>query len=86
MPTFFVRNESNGKVTEVLIISTFILVQWIGVQISCPRTLTLITSGASCPMRRWRGDNEGFDFYNCEEKGVKDVEYVLKTWEKAHTP
>ena len=47
----------------------------------------LITSGASCPDASMeRVLMKVLDFYNCEEKGVKDVEYVLKTWEEAFTP
>ena len=88
MPTFFVRNEleweSDGSVNHFNIhsgsmdrSSNFL-----------PKDATiLITSGASCPDASMeRVIMKVLDFYNCEEKGVKDVEYVLKTWEKAHTP
>ena len=87
MPTFFIRNEleweCNGSVNHFNIhsgsmnrSSGFL-----------PKDGTiLITSGASCPDASMeRVLMKILDFYNCEENVVKDVEYVLKTWEQTHT-
>ena len=88
MPTYFVRNEleweEDGSLnhfnihTQEMEKSTGFLPE---------RPTILITSGASCPDASMeRVLLKVLDYYNCEESKLKDVEFVLKTWEESNTP
>ena len=87
MPTFFVRNEleweEDGSLNHFNI-HTQSMEKSIGFLPAQPTIL--ITSGASCPDASVeRVLMKVLDYYNCEKQGVRDVEFVLKTWEEANS-
>ena len=88
MPTFFVRNEleweDDGSLNHFNIHSQE-MEKSTGFLPEQPTIL--ITSGASCPDASMeRVLMKVLDYYNCAKQGVRDVEFVLKTWEEANTP
>ena len=88
MPTFFVRNEleweEDGSLNHFNI-HTQAMEKSIGFLPEQPTIL--ITSGASCPDASVeRVLMKVLDYYNCEKQVVRDVEFVLKTWEEANSP
>ena len=88
MPTFFVRNELEWKEDGSLNHFNIHSQEMENSSGFLPeRPTILITSGASCPDASMeRVLMKVLDYYNCEKQGVKDVEFVLKTWEEANTP
>lgn len=88
MPTYFVKNELSWEEDGTLNHFNIHTQSLEKSKDFLPHNPTiLITSGASCPDASIeRVLMKVLAFYNCEEKGVRDVEFVLKTWEEANTP
>ncbi len=88
MPTYFVRNELSWDEDGTLNHFNIHTQSLEKSKDFLPQNPTiLITSGASCPDAAIeRVLMKVLAYYNCEEKGVMDVEFVLKTWEEANTP
>ena len=88
MPTYFVRNELSWEEDGTLNHFNIHTQSLENSKDFLPHNPTiLITSGASCPDASMeRVLMKVLAHYNCEEKGVRDVEFVLKTWEEANSP
>ena len=88
MPTYFVRNELSWEKDGTLNHFNIHTQSLEKSKDFLPHNPTiLITSGASCPDASMeRVLMKVLAHYNCEEKGVRDVEFVLKTWEEANSP
>ncbi len=88
MPTYFVRNELSWEEDGTLNHFNIHTQSLEKSKNFLPHNHTiLITSGASCPDASMeRVLMKVLAHYNYEEKGVRDVEFVLKTWEEANSP
>lgn len=88
MPTYFVRNELSWEEDGTLNHFNIHTQSLEKSKNFLPHNPTiLITSGASCPDASMeRVLMKVLAHYNYEEKGVRDVEFVLKTWEEANSP
>lgn len=88
MPTYFVRNELSWEEDGTLNHFNIHTQSLEKSKNFLPHNSTiLITSGASCPDASMeRVLMKVLAHYNIEEKGVRDVEFVLKTWEEANSP
>ena len=88
MPTYFVRNELSWEEDGTLNHFNIHTQSLEKSKDFLPQNPTiLITSGASCPDASMeRVLMKVLAHYNYEEKGVRDVEFVLKTWEEANSP
>ena len=87
MPTYFVRNELSWEEDGTLNHFNIHTQSLEKSKDFLPQNPTiLITSGASCPDASMeRVLMKVLAHYNYEEKGVRDVEFVLKTWEEANS-
>ena len=87
MPTYFVRNELSWEEDGTLNHFNIHTQSLEKSKDFLPHNPTiLITSGASCPDASMeRVLMKVLAHYNYEENGVRDVEFVLKTWEDANS-
>jgi len=88
MPTYFVRNELSWEEDGTLNHFNIHTQSLEKSKDFLPQNPTiLITSGASCPDASMeRVLMKVLAHYDSEENGVRDVEFVLKTWEETNIP